>query len=81
MIGQEKLLSQIDAYITSETLPRTLLFEGEWGCGKHTLAQEIGTKLKMDVQDITASLNLETIEQIMLSPIPRVYVIDASLFR
>jgi len=78
MIGQEKLLAQIDAYISSETLPRTLLFEGEWGCGKHTLAQEVGAKLKVEVQDITATLNLETIEQIMLSPIPRVYVIDAS---
>lgn len=78
MIGQQRIVSTIDKYIETNTLPRTLMFEGEWGCGKHELSQYVASKLNLGIQDITDSLTLETLERIMLSPLPYVYVIDAS---
>ena len=78
MFGQAKLQSQIESYITTHTLPRTLMLQGEWGCGKHTLSKLISEKLGIDYQDITDNLTLDIIEQITLSPTPRVYVIDTS---
>lgn len=75
---QRELVSKIDNYVSNSALPRTLLLEGEWGCGKHTLAQYIADKKDLPLNDITQSLTLETIERIMLSPSPAVYVIDAS---
>ena len=35
-IGQRKLLEKLNKY-TRETLPKTLLFLGDEGCGKHTV--------------------------------------------
>ena len=76
---QHKLVATIDKYVSTNTLPRTLLLEGEWGCGKHTLAQYIADSKNLPLQDITESLTLDTIERIMLSPTPNVYLIDGSV--
>ena len=78
MIGQQKLLNLIDKHISNSTMPRTVLLEGEWGCGKHTVAKYISDKLAMQLLDISDMLNQETIEQITLSATPRVYLINCS---
>ena len=78
MIGQSKLINLIDKHISNSTMPRTVLLEGEWGCGKHTVAKYISDKLMMQLLDITDILNLETLEQITLSATPRVYLINCS---
>lgn len=76
MIGQSKLKSIINKYIDTNTLPRTLLLEGDFGCGKHTAANYISSLLHIDLEDITKALNLETIERATLSAVPKVYLID-----
>ena len=79
MVGQLKLLQTIDRYISSKTFPRTLLLEGPWGCGKHTLVEELSTKLNIDIEDITDSLTLETLDNISISTSPRIYLINSSI--
>lgn len=78
LLYQDLLVSKINKYIESKSLPRTLMFEGEYGCGKHTMSNYIAKRLDVEFEDITESLTLETIEQISLSVIPRVYYIDTS---
>lgn len=78
MIGQPKLLQTIDRYIKSKTFPRTLMLEGPWGCGKHTVVREISEKLQIPVEDITDVLTLETIDNISISTSPKIYLIDSS---
>lgn len=78
MLFQEKLISKVDNYIESKTLPRTVMLVGPFGCGKHTLAKYIAEKLNFEFLDITSTLNLETLENITLSVTPRLYFIDGS---
>ena len=78
MIGQKHIQDIVKRYIESDTLPRTLLLEGEYGCGKHTLCRTIAEWLSMPLEDITSILTLETIERITLSATPKVYLIDSS---
>ena len=78
MVGQVNLQQKIDKYINTDSLPRTLLLEGTEGCGKHLLASIIAEKMNLDLQDITDSLNLETIEEITLKATPHVYLIDST---
>lgn len=78
MVGQVKILQLVDRYIDTNTLPRTLLLEGDYGCGKHTLASYISDKLGLPILDITETLSLELLEQISLKPVPQIYLIDSS---
>ena len=78
MIGQSKLQSKLQAHIDNGTLPRTLLFEGARGCGKHTLCNELAAKLNLVIEDITDRLTLDTLQDIMLRPSPYIYIIDCS---
>ena len=77
MVGQTNLLNRIDNLINTNSFPRTSLFEGDYGCGKHTLAEHISSKLDYQLIDITDSITLDTLEQIQLSPTPFVYLINA----
>lgn len=45
--GQEKLLEQLNKY-TLATLPKTLLFLGDKGCGKHTFIRNLCERLSLD---------------------------------
>lgn len=78
MVGQVKLLQLVDRYIDTNTLPRTLLLEGDYGCGKHTLASYIAERVNLPILDITETLSLELLEQIHLKPIPQIYLINSS---
>ena len=78
MIGQKKLQDTIQELIQTNSLPRTILLEGDLGCGKHTLVKETSVKLGLDVQDITDTLTLEVLQDISVRPTPYVYIIDAS---
>ncbi len=77
MIGQEKLLLKINELISQNSFPRTVLFEGSYGCGKHTLAKYISSRFKYELIDLTERINLEVLQQIQLSPTPFVYLINA----
>lgn len=75
MIGQNNLLNKLKSY-TLQTLPHTLLFLGENGCGKHTLSNELSNYFNIKLIDITNNITLETIEEIYLNVMPYFYLID-----
>lgn len=77
MKQQEKLNSLIKD-LTLDTLPRSLLLLGEYGCGKRTLVKDISSKLNIQIEDITEELSLETIDRINSSVFPTIYTIDST---
>lgn len=77
MLGQDRLLSLIDSY-TIDTFPNSFILLGEYGSGRHTILNSISTKFNLQNKDITDSINYETIEDIKITPIPSLFVIDIS---
>ena len=51
-VGQEKLINTLNSY-TLDSLPKTMMFLGESGCGKHTLAQTLAEKLGLTILKIS----------------------------
>lgn len=78
MLGQDKIKILLRKLIDQNELPRSILLQGPLGCGKHTLVKYVSELISLPIIDITDSLNLETIEQIILSPVANIYIIDAS---
>ena len=75
MIGQDRLLAKLKSYSIA-TLPHSMLFIGNKGCGKHTLVKELEKHFKLKAIDISDSLELETLQTISVCSIPHFYVID-----
>ena len=79
MIGQEKLLKQLNNY-TLDTFPRSSILLGEKGSGKHTVCEYIKDNiLKLPLINITEDISDEYLEELYLNPSPNIYVIDMSL--
>lgn len=76
MLGQDRLSSLLLKPISR--LPKSILLIGERGCGKHTMVGEISEMNNIDVLDITEKLTLEYINEILVSPISHIYLINAS---
>ena len=74
---QKKLYDRVDTQ-TLDTLPRTLLLLGEYGCGKRTLVKYICDKFTLHSEDISDKLTLEYIEEINQRVHPTLYTIDCS---
>ena len=75
MIGQEKLLNTISKY-TLATMPKTLLFIGDSGCGKHTLAKIIADQLSVNLEEITTETTPSELINFQLRTIPYLYLIN-----
>lgn len=75
MVGQTKLLNKLNM-ISLETLPKSLLLLGAFGCGKHTYATLLAKQVNLPIKDISSCLNLDTINSMYLSPQPIIYLID-----
>ena len=75
MIGQDKLLAKLKSYSIA-TLPHSMLFIGDKGCGKHTLIKELEKYFKLESRDISDSLELETLQEISLCAISYFYIVD-----
>lgn len=80
IIGQSKLLSKIDTYYTTKRLPKTLMFLGPAGCGKHTAAKYIAEKFELDYTEINENITNEELEDYLHSTLATLYVIDLSKF-
>lgn len=78
MIGQTNLLAQLNSY-TYETLPKTMLFVGPFGCGKHTVVGMLSTKFKLNIKNISNKLTYEQIVEFLLDTEPYLYLIDKEL--
>ena len=77
MLGQERLQNRL-LLSSLNDLPHTILLIGDDGCGKHFLASEMSKHYNLDLIDISDNISLETIEEIMMKPIPAFYLIDSS---
>ena len=76
VVGQKKIIKQLSNY-TLDNFPKTILFVGEKGCGKHHIASKIAANiLKLTLLDITTTLSNNLIDDIYRSPLPQVYLID-----
>lgn len=75
MMYQEKLYSIVDSF-TLDTLPRTILLLGEYGCGKSTLISHISSNIGLDIEDISDNLTTEYIDDITLRVVPKIYTIN-----
>lgn len=77
IIGQESIIQFIHSN-TLSTFPHTVLLEGSFGSGRHTICQYIGKTYGLEVEDISDNLNYEYIENIMMRSNPWLYIIDSS---
>jgi hypothetical protein len=79
LVGQVKLLNILNSY-TLETLPKTLLFIGEQGCGKRTFATYLANRLKIQLVDISNKYSDEELAEYQACPINKLYLIDLRSF-
>ena len=78
-IGQTKLMTILNSY-SAQTLPKTLLFVGDIGCGKKTFAKHLANRLQFDIVEIDSSAKSEDIYDFMYSTINTVYLINLDDF-
>ena len=74
---RDKLFDKVDR-LPIESVPRTLMLIGEYGCGKKTLIDYMCEKYNLEMEDISDKLSLEYIEEITLRVHPKIYVIDCT---
>lgn len=79
MIGQKKLLQKLNSY-TLETLPQSILFIGEEGCGKHLFSKYLAKKLLTPLVEIENTITNENIIEFQQRTVDYFYLIDLSLF-
>ena len=80
IIGQEKLLARIATYYSTQQLPKTLMFIGPAGCGKHTVAKYVAETFKLDYKEINEDVSSTELEDYMHSTIDTLYVINLNNF-
>ena len=80
IIGQSKLVSKIDTYYNMNSLPKTLMFIGPSGCGKHTFAKYITEKFELDYVEINEDITAQDLDDYLYSTINTLYVIDLNKF-
>ena len=79
IIGQQKLLNQLNTY-TDTTLPKTMLFIGDYGCGKHTIAKYVAQNFNLDYIEINENVSAEDLIDYNYRPVNTLYVIDLTKF-
>lgn len=80
IVGQNKLLSKIDAYYTMNSLPKTMMFIGPFGCGKHLVAKHVAETFKLDYKEINEDISNTELEDYQYSTINTLYVINLNEF-
>ena len=80
IIGQSKLLSKIDTYYTMNSLPKTMMFLGQAGCGKHLVAKYVAETFKLDYVEINDNVSASDFDDYLYSTISTLYVINLNEF-
>ena len=80
IIGQEKLLARIATYYSTQHLPKTLLFIGPSGCGKHLMAKYVAEAFKLEYKEINEDVSNTELEDYQHSIIDTLYVVDLNKF-
>ena len=79
IIGQKTLLKTLDSY-TIQTLPKTMLFLGEAGCGKRIVARHLADRLGLDFVIIENNTTSDQLIEFAQKPLKTIYFIDLSAF-
>lgn len=77
MLFQDRVIKTVDDYILKHSLPHTLMLEGDKGCGKRLLCEYIAKQLSAELVDLTENISLQTLEEIQLCVITKVYYINS----
>ena len=80
IIGQTKLLNIVNTY-SQDNLPKTIMFLGPKGCGKNTMAKYLSEHVSLELVDINEDVSYEQLEQFLLNPIRKIYLIDLDCFK
>ena len=75
IIGQQNLLNKLNQY-TINTLPDALLFIGEPGCGKHTIAKYLADRLEIDYEEVPKDFSIEDLINYQQEVILKLCIID-----
>ena len=78
-IGQEKLINTLNSY-TLASLPKTMMFLGEPGCGKHTLAQRLADRLDLVTLKIESKITADQLIDYYQNPVETLYIIELANF-
>lgn len=79
LVGQKKLLEKLDSY-TIKTVPKTILFLGEEGCGKRTFAKYLANRLDLNFVEITDALTPSQLSDYQYTVLGTLYLIDLRKF-
>jgi DNA polymerase III delta prime subunit len=77
IIGQSKLVNKLKTY-TFVNMPKTLLFIGSKGAGKHFISSKFANYLNVELVEITSQTTSEQLIEYYQSSIPKIYLIDLS---
>ena len=77
IFGQDNILKELNE-LTLDTLPHSILIEGESGSGKHLITSYIKDKFDLELIDITDIISNEVITRILLNPNPTFYLINGT---
>ena len=80
IIGQEKLVARIATYYSTQFLPKTLMFLGPTGCGKHLVAKYVAETFKLDYVEINENVSASNLDDYLYSTIDTLYVINLNEF-
>jgi len=61
MIGQDRLINHFNN-LTLDTLPHSLMIVGDNGSGRHTLCNELASRLQLSIVNLNDKINAEMIE-------------------
>lgn len=78
MIGQTKLIDRIEKYNIT-TFPKSNLFIGEFGCGKHSLIEYFCDKFKIDCVDISNDISNELLMNLYQKTQSTAYIININV--
>ena len=78
-IGQQALLNILSSY-TLSTLPKTILFIGEKGCGKRTVAKILANRLNLELVTFESDFAGEDLVEFQQKPVETLYMIDLANF-
>lgn len=79
IVGQTHLLEKLNSY-TLQTLPKTLMFLGEEGCGKHCITEYLANKFGFDLIKIEESITTDDLIEFNQKTVSTLYLIDLTRF-
>lgn len=77
IIGQNELVTKLKSY-SFQNMPKTLLFLGENGSGKHFISKCFAQHLGVELEEINSQTTAEQLIEIYQSSLPKVYLLDLS---